>query len=249
VTSFAFSPDGRTLAASCSDQAVRLWEVASGRQRRRFVGHAGSVFSVAFAPDGKRLATGASDTTALVWDVTGLGEEGPQAVDLPAQEVEGLWAGLGGDAARAGRAVWKLAAAPRQAVPLLRGRLRPAAADEARMTRLIADLDSDRIAVREKAAQELEQLGDIAEPALRKALAGPPSAEVRRRAGQLLERLGGPVTAPGLLRSLRAVEVLEHIGTPGAREVLESLARGAPGGRLTREARASLERLAGRPGP
>jgi WD40 repeat protein len=250
VTSLAFSPDDRTLAASCSDQAVRLWGVASGRERRRFVGHAGSVFSVAFAPDGRRLASGASDTTVLVWDVTGLGDgEGLRAVDLPPQEVEGLWADLGGDAGGAGRAVWKLAAAPRQAVPLLRRKLRPAAADEARVTRLIADLDSDRFPVREQAAQELEQIGDIAEPALRKALASPPSAEVRRRAGQLLEKLGGPVTAPGALRELRAVEVLEHIGTPAAREVLESLARGAPGARLTREARASLERLARRPAP
>jgi hypothetical protein len=38
--------------------------------------------------------------------------------------------------------------------------------------------------------------------------------------------------------------VLEQIGTPEAREVLRTLARGASGSRLTREASASLERLA-----
>jgi hypothetical protein len=48
------------------------------------------------------------------------------------------------------------------------------------------------------------------------------------------------------LRGVRAVEALEHIGTAEAREVLQTLADGAPA-RLTREAKASLERLAKRP--
>jgi hypothetical protein len=47
----------------------------------------------------------------------------------------------------------------------------------------------------------------------------------------------------GNLRSLRAVEVLEHIATPEARDVLRTLAQGASEVRLTREAKAALERL------
>jgi hypothetical protein len=49
---------------------------------------------------------------------------------------------------------------------------------------------------------------------------------------------------------LRAIEVLEHIGTPEARQVLDTLARGAAVARVTQEAKASLKRLAqqtGRP--
>jgi hypothetical protein len=48
------------------------------------------------------------------------------------------------------------------------------------------------------------------------------------------------------LRAIRAVAVLEHIGTPEAHELLQSLAGGTPESRLTREAKASLQRLAKR---
>jgi hypothetical protein len=42
---------------------------------------------------------------------------------------------------------------------------------------------------------------------------------------------------------MRAVEVLERVGTPEARAALEDLAKGLDVARLTVEARASLERL------
>jgi hypothetical protein len=45
------------------------------------------------------------------------------------------------------------------------------------------------------------------------------------------------------LRRLRAVEALEQIGTPAARELLEVLAKGTPDAGLTWEAREALERL------
>ena len=45
------------------------------------------------------------------------------------------------------------------------------------------------------------------------------------------------------LRPLRAVLVLEQVATPAARDVLRELAKGMPAARLTREAKASLERL------
>src|SRR5262249_31532171 len=131
----------------------------------------------------------------------------------------------------------------------LRRQLRPAeAAGEERLTRLIADLDADEFADRERAARQLERLGEQAETALRRALKESPSAEARRRAGLLLGRLRGPPPSPALLRASRAVEALERIDTPEARQLLETLARGAPGARLTREAKTSLERLTRRTG-
>jgi HEAT repeat protein len=136
-----------------------------------------------------------------------------------------------------------LIVAPRQALPLLRERLRPAVpADPRRVARLIAELDSERFAVRENATRELERLGESALPALRKVLSDSPSAEVHRRVEQLLAKPAGA----DRLRDVRAVEALEHIGTSDAREVLQNLAKGTAEARLTREAKAALERLAKR---
>ena len=113
--------------------------------------------------------------------------------------------------------------------------------------RLKGQIKAARVVEREKADAELEHLGELAESAMRKALAGTPAPEVRRRLERLVEKLGGPVTSPDRLRALRAVEVLEAIGTPEARRVLEVTSRGTPEARLTTEARATLERLARQP--
>jgi hypothetical protein len=113
----------------------------------------------------------------------------------------------------------------------------------------VADLDHDQFAVREKAMAELEMLGEWAEPALRKILESDPSTETRRRVERLLEQLDRLTVAGGRLRTLRAIEVLEHIGTPEARRVLEMLAGGFSGSRVTREAKAALDRLARRSVP
>ncbi|HYT91916.1 MAG TPA: hypothetical protein VEL76_24595, partial [Gemmataceae bacterium] len=91
--------------------------------------------------------------------------------------------------------------------------------------------------------RELEKLGTRAEAALGKALAGKPSLEVRQRLERLLQKLEGPISAPETLRLLRAVEVLEHAGTPQPREVLEMVVGGQPGTRLGRDAETALARL------
>ena len=75
--------------------------------------------------------------------------------------------------------------------------------DTARINRLVADLDSDDFFVRNQASRALEQLAEIAEAALTKALEATPSLEVRRQAERLLRRLEQPLTSPELLRALR----------------------------------------------
>jgi RNA polymerase sigma factor (sigma-70 family) len=248
-STLAFSPDGKTLASGSSDGTVCLWEVATARERCRFSGHRAGVLSLAFSPDGHLLVSGGADTLGMVWDVLGLARPGRAPLaDLAAKALSALWADLASpDAARGHQAIGKLACRPKQALALLREHLRPAAevAPE-RLARLVADLGSETFATRQKAARELEELGDLAEPALRRLAESGPSLEGRRRAGQLLEKL--PLTAsPEGLRQVRALEVLEMLATPEARQLLEWLAGGAARARLTREAGATLRRLTGRP--
>ena len=72
----AFSPGGRLLVSgsgaddATTDAAVRLWDLATGHELRRFVGHLAKVNAVAFSPDGRSVISGSADATAIVWDVS-----------------------------------------------------------------------------------------------------------------------------------------------------------------------------------
>jgi WD40 repeat protein len=246
VRSMAISPDGKTLAAALYD-SIQLWELVSGKERGRFAGHLQYIWTMDFSPDGRLLVSGGFDYTALVWDLTGMNPSGQRiARRLQKSEAERLWADLAdADGTRAYRAIWALAAAADDAVAFLAERLKPVpAADAERLSRLILQLDSSVFSERQQATRELEKLHDLAEGALRKALAAKPTIESQRRLEGLLAKLNGPISEPETLRTLRAIEVLEKIGTPAARRVLQTMAAGAESSRLTRESKLSLERLA-----
>jgi hypothetical protein len=240
----AFAPDGRTLAAGSERGSIYFWDLATGTAQPVHGKHRDSVRAVAYRPDGRMLASGAGDAAALLWDERALPRRLPaRANTLDDKQLEAAWADLAGaDTARAGRAVWALAAAPRQSVPFLGARLRP---QEVRLRRpvdqLVADLDHDDFEVRATAMAALAKVGERAEPALRKVLEGHPSPETRRGARRLLDELDGLTVS-----TARAAEVLEHVGTPEARQVLEALARGPAARRATAQARATLESLARR---
>jgi hypothetical protein len=110
----------------------------------------------------------------------------------------------------------------------------------------MADLDSDELANRERASWELEKAAEQAEESLQRLLDGKPSPEARRRAERLLRLLAAPFTEEDRLREMRALEVLERIGTAEAARVLETLSGGARLAWQTREAAAGAERLRGR---
>jgi len=255
IHSVAISADGKMLASASGsfrdheDDSVRLWDAATGKELHRFTGHRNVVVCVAFSPDSKTVASASEDNTVLIWDAAVFAQaQPPRPSNLSAKELESLFAALAGeDASKAYQAICTLAITPKQTPVLLQECLQAVpAVDPEWIVQLVADLDSARFAAREQATQELERLGELAESALHKALAGKPSLEVRQRLEGLLAKLQGPVNSSEKLRALRAIEVLEHSGTPEAQQVLKTLARGAPDARLTREARASLARLAKR---
>jgi WD40 repeat protein len=240
----AFSPDGRMLATGHDDYQVRLWEIATGQERRRLDGHQSAVYALAFSPDGKTLASGSHDTTVLLWDLHGatLPLKRPA---LSSRELEAAWAGLkNADAGSAFQSMGVLVRVPGQSVSLLKDHLHPVApADPGTLKRLIADLDSDHFETRQKATAELIDLDTLAEEPVRKVLDGNPSPEARRRLDGLLRGLEDGVRSAEVLRALRALEVLEQVASPEAKQVLQDLAKGLPHARLTREAKATLERL------
>jgi WD40 repeat protein len=63
VLTLGFAPDGQTLASGGADQTVRLWEVATGKERRT-LRHPGPVGCAVYSPDGRTLVTGSAPAVA-----------------------------------------------------------------------------------------------------------------------------------------------------------------------------------------
>jgi hypothetical protein len=150
----------------------------------------------------------------------------------------------GAHAHQAQRSLRALAAAPDSALPFLEQRWTPArAADPEQLRRLIVDLDSEQFALRKAASEELRRFDLLAEATLRMARDGKPSLESRRRIEELLTVYRGPAVSGETRRAVRAIAVLEHMGSEGSRHLLAKLAAGAPEARMTREAKVSIRRL------
>jgi RNA polymerase sigma factor (sigma-70 family) len=259
ATTVRFSPDGRLLALGNNGShrlivgdkvidegwqergQVRLVDALTGKPLRTFSGHTGGVDGLAFSRDGKTLASASRDTTVLLWDVSACARAA-SGKELSPAEFDARWTDLRGDAAKAYRSIAALATAPpAEVVAFLKDRLHPVATlDAGDVDGLIKKLEDKSFAVREQAVVQLRQMGDAAEPALRIALASKPPLETARRVEQLLTEMS---TGSERVRTRRAVEVLERLGTADARQLLRRLADGAPDTWLTREARTTLQRL------
>jgi WD40 repeat protein len=237
-----FSPDGRTLAVverhESRPDEIGVYEVSTGRQRLRLAPRA-KVTALKFSTFRRVLASGHADGTALLWDLM------PRP---PIVKATGPLAALGGsDAAAAYRAMGQLRRDPARAIALVRKHVKPGPTPDATLVkRLIVALDSEEAPERERAQKALHRLGHDVEQDLRQALENGPSLEARWRMQRLLAGLSGPYPSEVIL-PLRAIELLEMIGTAEAKSVLGELAGGTARSVVTQEAKQALARLT-RPG-
>jgi WD40 repeat protein len=254
VAHLALVNGGRCLVTT-DERFLHVWDLAAGRERRRWALPAGPVDAwgttivseLVALPDGRKVVTALYDGTALVWDLSpALIAPERSARKLDGAALASCWADLANDEAkRAYAAIWRLAEVPELTVPFLGDHLQPAPEpDQRQVRRLIRDLDHEQFEVREKAERELRQMGSAAIPALRQAVEDGPPPETRRRLERLL---AGPRTAPlgaQALRELRALHALELMATPDAIDLIRRLAGGASQAPLTCQAVAALGRLA-----
>jgi RNA polymerase sigma factor (sigma-70 family) len=245
-----FSPNSRlVLIAEGWDRAfLSIRDLIQGTVIRRLGPLDGPVRSVAFSRDGRKLATGFDNGAILVWDLASLGisVKGP-TYRVSTDQLEQWWGALGEANVAGFRASWMMVDSAEQALPLLAERLRPVVhADPAIVREFIARLHGGTTAERDLAWAKLQRLGSEAEPEIRRTLAAGVSPEMRDRLEASLMALPGQVHFPPpgeRLRRLRAVAVLERIGTPAACQILEKLASGLQGAEQTVQAQAALKRL------
>lgn len=230
----AFSPSAIWVAVSDGRSGVALWEIPSGQLIKRWNAHRQDITSLAFASPG-RLLSSSDDMTALLWELRP--KEKPK---------KPLWDALSGeDAVEAFRAVWAIADDPK-GPELLRSKVvRVKAASAEQVKQWIAELADEKFAVRESATKELQTLGRLVEPELRAARAKAKGEEMGTRLDGLLAKIPRERSLQEVIYA-RAVAALELSASDAAKKLLAQWAAGAPGSRLTLDAKAALTRMSAR---
>jgi WD40 repeat protein len=243
---FDASLDGRLLATVGDDLRIRVWELATCTLLTTFPGHRAKAFPK-FGYGGKVLVTAGSDGTALLWDLwrTSVLVGRPHGGKPLSDHLKNAWEKLAGaDAASAYGSMADLISAPKATVAFLQTHLPVAKPGmDKPIDELIDDLGDAKLAVRQSAYAQLKKLGRCAEPQLIKRLQSKPQLEVKKRIEQLLIDLPACHAAGNELRELRAIQVLETIASPDARDLLQRLAMGDPDAWLTQQSLAACKRL------
>jgi WD40 repeat protein len=72
ILSVAFRPDGARLLTTSSDETVRQWDAATGKEvEAPYDRHTGEVTAAVYSPDGQWVASAGIDRTVRVWRATG----------------------------------------------------------------------------------------------------------------------------------------------------------------------------------
>lgn len=102
IQAVAFHPDGRSLWSGGEDKGVRVWDLATGAERRCLRGHKDGVTAVAVSPDGRYGLSGARDNTLRIWNA----ETGRGVRTLTGHQFSVMGCGFGPDGRWAVSASW-----------------------------------------------------------------------------------------------------------------------------------------------
>ncbi len=234
----ALSPNGRYLALLvhvASSSTIRLLHLGSGRQVADPLALDISGWSLAFSPDGRLLAAGSGfaddDGLIRVWELA----SGREICRFQGHRAQVTSIAFLPDSRRivsasadATAMVWDIARTEHEAESTL---------GQHDIELFWADLAGDHAAEANRAILALVTAPDRVVPFLADRLK-PIQIDDPAKDTSL-----GPIASGETLRRLRAISVLEKIGTPDARRVLEQLASGLEGARETRDAKAALRQL------
>ncbi len=203
----------------------------------------GLLVGIDFTPDWKRLVTSYQSGICRVWDVSKFTSREPRGTTLE-REAAKKWDVLAGDDAEAaGELMAVLIRSPKLALAVIGAHLPPPPVDPKLVAQRIGELGDKDFRVRDNATKALTAVAHRIDDELAAALAAGPSPEAADRLKKLLALARTNEPIPEVVRTLRALEVLEALGTPEATAFVSKLAAGPPDARLTRLAKESLARL------
>jgi hypothetical protein len=247
----AFSPDGQSVLCTQSGGQPYLYHLIAEKETMHFnpPGREGLFLTWVNGQNRVAIIGAASNSDARQYSVYlyDVPTEilNPKEAQVDDAAPDKLWAELTSEnELRLARVIKALLGAPKPTLSLFTAKLPPI--DNARQTRIeemvlqLGEADATR---REEAMKELQQAAYDFAPLLESRVENAGPGEIRNRLRFILKQMNEKPTPARLVGELRALELLEQMKTPEARELIGKLAGGAAGARLTAEAKAIAERL------
>jgi hypothetical protein len=231
-----FSDDGRLFTLRSSSAKIGIIEVATLKLIKEF-DIPDYATKIAFSPDGTRMITYFRQRYPLIYDLF-LPELA--RAETP-DSMKNNWTALRSNNPLVARqAVLQLATGGDESVKFLAARLAPRKLNVQIVRESIAQLGHQSFRIREEASNRLVALGPACNRELRRALIHANSAEVRHRILRVLAEISPIIQSQETLQTVRAIEVLDRVGTSGAMAVLRKMSSGAPEAHETRAAKSAI---------